>query len=437
MSMSINTQRSRAVLPKIGVIADDFTGGTDIASFLVNGGLSAIQVTQLDEQKITIDVDAIVVSLKSRSCPAEEAVALSLEALRWLQQQGCERIYFKYCSTFDSTAQGNIGPVTDSLLEALGQDATVLCPALPVNGRTVYRGYLFVNGVPLDESGMRNHPVTPMRDASVMRLMASQALGRAANIPFPVIDAGVQAVRHAIADLRQAGYRYLVPDALTSTHLETIAEACQDHTLLTGGSGLAGGLATVLTRGASVSQTDAGEAGHPADGGKTVILSGSCSVMTNAQVAAYAAQAPTLSLEVARCITALDGYVDEVADWVCRQQGALAPLVHSTAGDDVARIQARYGAQQASTAVEAFFAQLALTLAQQGVDHFIVAGGETSGAVMQRLQVGALLIGPQIAPGVPWVRAANAPRFFALKSGNFGDERFFFTAQDFYQKENK
>lgn len=435
--MSINTQRPRAMPPKIGVIADDFTGGTDIASFLVNGGLSAIQVTQLDEQKITIDADAIVVSLKSRSCPAEEAVTLSLEALRWLQRQGCERIYFKYCSTFDSTAQGNIGPVTDSLLDALGQHVTLLCPALPVNGRTVYNGYLFVNGVPLDESGMRNHPVTPMRDACVMRLMALQAAGRAANIPFSVIDAGVLAVKQAIADLSHEGYRYLVPDALTSTHLETIAEASLEMPLLTGGSGLAGGLAAVLTRGLSASKADASEAGKPADGGKTVILSGSCSVMTNAQVAAYAAEAPAQPLDVARCIDNLDDYVNDMAEWVDHQQGALAPLVYSTAGDDVARIQARYGAQQASAAVENFFAQLALKLAQQGVDHFIVAGGETSGAVMQRLQVGALRIGPQIAPGVPWVRAVDAPRFFALKSGNFGDERFFFTAQDFYQKDNK
>ncbi len=435
--MSTNTLRPRAVPPKIGVIADDFTGGTDIASFLVNGGLSAIQVTQLDEQKITTDVDAIVVSLKSRSCPAEEAVALSLEALRWLQQQGCEQIYFKYCSTFDSTAQGNIGPVTDSLLAALAQDITLLCPALPVNGRTVYHGYLFVNGVPLDESGMRDHPVTPMRDANVMRLMAAQSAGRVANIPFSVIDAGVQAVKQAIADLRQAGYRYLVPDALTSTHLETIAEASQSLALLTGGSGLAGGLATVLTRGSSSRNVDASEAGKPADGGKTVILSGSCSVMTNAQVAAYATEAPALPLDVARCMEGLGDYVAEVTEWVCQQQSILAPLVYSTAGDAVARIQARYGAKQASAAVEAFFAALALALAQRGFDHFIVAGGETSGAVMQRLQVGALYIGPQIAPGVPWVRAANAARFFALKSGNFGDERFFFTAQDFYQKDNK
>lgn len=435
--MPTNTQRSRAVPPRIGVIADDFTGGTDIASFLVNGGLSAIQVTQLDEQKITTDVDAIVVSLKSRSCPAEEAVALSLEALRWLQQQGCEQIYFKYCSTFDSTAQGNIGPVTDSLLDALAQDITLLCPALPVNGRTVYRGYLFVNDVPLDESGMRNHPVTPMRDANVMRLMEGQATGRAANIPFPVIDAGVQAVRQAMADLRQAGYRYLVPDVLTSTHLETIAEASQTLTLLTGGSGLAGGLAAVLTRGSSSGSVDASEAGKPANGGKTVILSGSCSVMTNAQVAAYAAEAPALPLDVARCMEGFADYVAEVTQWVCQQQGALAPLVYSTAGDDVARIQARYGAKPASAAVEAFFAALALALAEHGFDHFIVAGGETSGAVMQRLQVGALYIGPQIAPGVPWVRAANTARFFALKSGNFGDQRFFFTAQDFYQKDNK
>ncbi|MBG6248346.1 MAG: four-carbon acid sugar kinase family protein [Candidatus Symbiopectobacterium sp. PLON1] len=240
--------------------------------------------------------------------------------MRWLQQQGCEQIYFKYCSTFDSTAQGNIGPVTDSLLAALAQDITLLCPALPVNGRTVYHGYLFVNGVPLNGSGMRNHPVTPMRYANVMRLMEAQAAGRAANIPFCVIDAGVEAVQQVIADLRQAGYRYLVPDALTSTHLETIAEASQTLPLLTGGSGLAGGLAAVLTRGSSSRNVDASEAGKPADGGKTVILSGSCYVMTNAQVAAYAAEAPALPLDVACCIEGLADYVAKVTEWVCQHR---------------------------------------------------------------------------------------------------------------------
>ena len=210
-------------------------------------------------------------------------------------------------------------------------------------------------------------------------------------------------------------------------------------TLLTGGSGLAESLAALLTRGAAGDNApaSAAAAGRPADGGKTVILSGWCSVMTNAQVAAYAAQAPSLPIDVARCLDDPAGYGDEVAAWVCRQRGALAPLVYSTAGNALAAIQARYGAQQASAAVEACFAHIAARLEHDGFDHFIVAGGETSGAVMQRLRVSALHIGPQIAPGVPWVRDVDAPRFFALKSGNFGDERFFFTAQDFYQKDDK
>lgn len=436
MSMSNNHERIKCEIPRIGVIADDFTGGTDIASFLVKGGCSAIQVSDVGEQKITTDVDAMVVSLKSRSCPADEAVEMSLSALRWLQQQGCERIYFKYCSTFDSSPAGNIGPVTDSLLAAMGERMTLLCPALPVNGRTVYSGYLFVNGVPLNESGMRNHPVTPMRDACIMRLMEAQATGRVANIPFSVIEKGALAVENALMRLQQEGYRYVVPDALSSAHLETIAQASAGLRLITGGSGLAEHIAAMLTQGGAKDPVQASLTGMPAKGGKTAILSGSCSVMTNAQVAAYSARAPALPVDVVRCMDDPSGYVDDVASWVCRQDAEWAPIVYSTVGAELGSVQTRYGAQAASAAIESFFAQLAVRLKQAGINHFIVAGGETSGAVMQQLQVNAMYIGPQIAPGVPWVRSANDNLFFALKSGNFGDEQFFFTAQNFY-KDNK
>ncbi len=438
MHSSTSPSTSRAI--RLGVIADDFTGGTDIAGFLVENGLSVIQLSDVPALDAAVDSEAVVISLKSRSCPPEKAVRMSLAALRYLRERGCERFFFKYCSTFDSTARGNIGPVTDALLDELGQDFTVVCPALPVNGRTVYHGYLFVNNVPLNESGMRDHPITPMRDANLMRLMEAQSKGKAANIPAAVVDEGPEAVAAAIKALRSNGARYAVTDALTTAHLFTLGSAALALPLVTGGSGLGAGMATALTQGKTAGN-EAAASGKPHNGGKSVVLSGSCSQMTNAQVAVYAAEAPALAVDVARCLENPQKYAEEAAAWVRAHWGKRwAPLVYATAPpEQLKESQGRFGAERASLAVEACFAHLAAVLKDLGADHFIVAGGETSGAVMQSLNVSALRIGPQIAPGVPWVRAAgatgagDAPLALALKSGNFGDERFFFTAQSFYE----
>lgn len=228
---------------RLGVIADDFTGATDIASFLVENGMSTVQINGVPDADYHVNADAAVVSLKSRSCPTATAVANSLAALAWLQAQGCQQFYFKYCSTFDSTAQGNIGPVTDALLDALDQQQTIISPALPVNGRTVYQGYLFVMGQLLSESGMRNHPVTPMTDSNLLRLMDAQGRGRSGLINSTVMDQGVQAVRSQLAHLKEEGIRYVVLDTLNESHLLTQGEAVRDMVLVTGGSGLAIGLA--------------------------------------------------------------------------------------------------------------------------------------------------------------------------------------------------
>lgn len=419
----------------LGVIADDFTGGTDIAGFLVQGGLAVTQFIGVPEAPLPgVSPDAAVVSLKSRSCPKDEAVRESLRALTWLQSQGCERFFFKYCSTFDSTAKGNIGPVTDALMEALGVDATVMAPGLPVNGRTVYCGYLFVNGVPLNESGMRHHPVTPMLDANLMRLTEAQSAGKAGNVPTPVMDKGAAAASAAMAELRKQGVRYIVPDTLNDAHLDVLAEILAGWPLVTGGSGLGGAIARQIRRARGIGGANSVDAGRPI-GGKTVVLAGSASVMTNAQVARYKEKAEAFVLDVRQCVDHAELYADAVAAWVLgRKDARYAPLVYATTGpENLAAIQKEFGAEIAGSAVERLFALLASRLKAEGFNHFIVAGGETSGAVVKALNVKAFHIGPQIAPGVPWVRAVDQPVSLALKSGNFGDENFFAVAQEFYQ----
>lgn len=411
---------------KIGVIADDFTGATDIAGFLVAGGLITTQMIGVPGPDVSVDADAVVISLKSRSNPAVDAVADSLAALEWLRAWGCAQIYQKYCSTFDSTPGGNIGPVADALMDALGTDITVICPALPVNGRSVYMGHLFVGQDLLQDSGMRDHPITPMRDSNLMRLMAGQARGKCGLITAATVDQGADAVRARITQLRDEGVRYVVLDAINETHLDVLGQAVQDMALVTGGSGLGLGIARALSGGAAAQAQDAGA---PLSG-PGVVISGSCSVMTNRQVAAYRAVAPTMDVDVERCLADAPGYGAELAAWVLAQPQGMAPMITATAAPQQLRdVQARHGAA-ASEAVEATFAVAARHLEQGGIRRFIVAGGETSGSVTQALAVSGFAIGPQIAPGVPWVRATDKQLSLALKSGNFGAETFFTDAQE-------
>lgn len=413
---------------QLGVIADDFTGATDIASFLVINGMSTVQLNGVPAKDTQIDSDAVVISLKSRSCPVETAVSDSLAALRWLQQQGCQQFYFKYCSTFDSTAQGNIGPVLDALLAELGESQTVISPALPVNGRTVYQGYLFVGETLLNESGMRNHPVTPMDDAHLGRLIERQASGKAGLIPFAVVNSGAEAIRAQLRALKETDVRYVVLDALTEEHLVAQGAALEGMKLVSGGSGLAIGLARHWAS-RHPSREDSAQAGKPV-AGQAVVLSGSCSVMTNVQVAAYQAVAPAKAVDVQACVEDVSGYAASLCEWVCANAGGtLAPMVYATAEPEaLKRIQAQFG-RESSSIVEQLFAELAGALKQRGFTRFIVAGGETSSIVAQTLKVEAFHIGPVISPGVPWVRDTRQPLSLALKSGNFGDKDFFARAQ--------
>ncbi|WP_338564406.1 3-oxo-tetronate kinase [Erwinia sp. E_sp_B01_3] len=413
---------------RLGVIADDFTGATDIASFLVQNGMTTVQVNGVPAEPQSLEADAIVVSLKSRSCAADKAVKDSLAALTWLQQQGCERFYFKYCSTFDSTAKGNIGPVTDALLAALEETQTILSPSLPVNGRTVYQGHLFVQDQLLSDSGMRHHPVTPMTDSNLLRLMEAQSQGKAGLIASQTLDRGADAVREALAGLKEQGVRYVVLDALNEQHLLTQGEAVCEMKLVTGGSGLAIGLARQWA--SSTHNSEQAQAAGAPQGERAVVISGSCSTMTNRQVARYREQAASLAVDVERALEQREAYALELCDWVAEQEQGLAPLLFATSEPEkLKRIQQKYGAEKSSEAVEQLFAAVVRELQQRGWQRFIVAGGETSGVVAQTLSIDAFHIGPVISPGVPWVRAVSQPISLALKSGNFGDENFFARAQ--------
>ena len=403
---------------QLGIIADDFTGASDIASFLVENGLRTVQMNGIPQRPLPDSVDAVVISLKSRSNPVDEAIAQSLAALAWLRAQDCRQFYFKYCSTFDSTAQGNIGPVTDALLDALGEDFTVISPALPVNGRTIFNGYLFVGEVLLNESGMR----------SLIRLMDAQSRGKTGLVACPDVAQGAARVRERFAELRRDGYRYAVVDSVDNAQLAVLAEACADLKLLTGGSGLGAYVAARLSGGKKGS-----DAFVPRKA-LTVALSGSCSVMTNKQVAAYQAIAPTRFVEAERCIHEGDAYIEELYQWaVAHLGGEYAPLLYATVPpDELKAIQQRFGVEKASHAIEQMFAALAVKLKAHGVRNFINAGGETSSIVVQHLGVDGFHIGRQIAPGVPWLRVLDDDLYLALKSGNFGSEDFFAHAQGMF-----
>ncbi|ACL33362.1 four-carbon acid sugar kinase family protein [Glaesserella parasuis] len=411
----------------LGVIADDFTGASDIASFLVENGLKTIQMNGVPTSNLVEPVDAVVISLKSRSNPVNEAIEQSLDALKWLQNNGGKQFYFKYCSTFDSTEKGNIGPVTDALLDELGEDFTIICPALPINGRTIFNGYLFVGNVLLNESGMQNHPITPMKDANLVRLMDMQARGKTGLVSCAELFKGADYVKQRFIELKQQGYRYAVVDSVDNAQLAVLAESIESFKLVTGGSGLAAYMAERISGGKK--GTDA----FTPTKAKTVILSGSCSVMTNKQVEYYQKHASSYFLEAEQAINNPE-YVEQLYQWVISHLNQpLAPMVYATVPPETLKtIQAQFGAEKASHAIETTFARLAEKLKDTGITNFITAGGETSSIVVQQLGFSGFHIGKQIAPGVPWLKAVEEPIYLALKSGNFGKEDFFKFAQEMF-----
>ncbi|SAK73906.1 HPr kinase [Caballeronia hypogeia] len=422
----MHTAKSRPVL---GCIADDFTGATDLASTLVRGGMRTIQTigvpVGVDEAD---EVDALVVALKSRTIAAEDAIAQSLAALDWLRAQGCRQFFFKYCSTFDSTDAGNIGPVAEALLDALAAssegDFAIACPAFPENGRTVYRGHLFVGDALLSESGMENHPLTPMRDPNLVRVLQRQSKSKVGLIASATVAAGVDAVREAIARLRADGVRLAIADALTDADLRTLGEACADLPLITGGSGVAIGLPENFRRAGLIEPNDRA-ADLPAVDGAALVLAGSASKATNAQVAEWIGTRPAYRVDP-RALAHGEDVVGEALAFI-EKQAPQPVLIYATAAPgEVAAVQREFGVAAAGKLVEDALAAIAREAKARGVRKFVVAGGETSGAVVQALGVDRLLIGPTIDPGVPvTVALGETPLALALKSGNFGARDFF------------
>jgi uncharacterized protein YgbK (DUF1537 family) len=424
---------------KLGCIADDFTGATDLANNLVRAGMRVVQTIGVPTQAVgdvnsdvnsdvTSDVDCVVVALKSRTAPVAEAVLQSLQAARWLQDQGAPQIYFKVCSTFDSTPQGNIGPVTEALLQHLGADFALVTPAFPENGRTVFKGHLFVGDLLLCDSPMRHHPLTPMTDANLVRVMQAQLRrGQAGLVDHRTVARGAAAVRERIAALRAAGVNCGIADAVGDEDLRVLAEACQDLLLVVAGSGLAIGVPALHGL-----QPSAAAAQLPAAAGARAIVSGSCSAATNAQVADFITRGGAAwAVDPLRLAAGRDLAAEAIA-WALPRLGQGPVLVYATAAPDTVRaVQAELGADKAGALVEAALARVAQGLVQAGVGQLLVAGGETSGACVQALGVTQLRIGPQIDPGVPWCHAqipSGQGLHLALKSGNFGAVDFFTSA---------
>jgi uncharacterized protein YgbK (DUF1537 family) len=409
----------------LGCIADDFTGATDLANTLVQRGMPTVQtigVPQRDD--LAGDAAAVVVALKSRTAPVDDAVAESLDALDWLRERGARQVFFKYCSTFDSTDAGNIGPVADALLVALGADFSIACPAFPTNKRTIYKGYLFVGDVLLNESGMQHHPLTPMTDANLVRVLGRQTAGKVGLVQADTVDRGAEAIAEAFAQLRAGGHRYAIVDALHDDHLLHVGTACGALALITGGSGVAMGLPENFRRQGLL------EAGAttalPQVAGPAAVLSGSCSTATQAQVALMRQDHAALELDPLAGQSAA-AMAKAAVDWAKPQLGDKPVLIYSTAAPDkVAAAQEALGRDAASALLEDAMGAIAQALVQAGVRRLIVAGGETAGAVVGALGVEGLRIGPEIDPGVPWTTTLGDPELaLALKSGNFGSEDFF------------
>ena len=417
----------------LGIIADDFTGATDVASMLVRGGLRTVQLIGVPSGDAAADLaqaDAVVVALKSRTTPAADAVADSLAALRWLQAAGARQFIFKICSTFDSTPEGNIGPVAEALLAALagpGQGLGLVCPAFPENGRTVFRGHLFVGDALLSDSGMRHHPLTPMTDANLVRVMQAQCSGRVGLLRHDTVARGAAAITARLDRLQAEGARWAVADAVDNADLLQLAAGAAQLPLWVAGSGLALGLPAVLAERGWV-RLDSQAAQLDRLTGPAAVLAGSCSLATQAQVAHWiAAGRPAWRIDPTAAARGEPVALQALA-WAAQQTET--PLVYATTdASTLAATQAMLGVAQAGALVEQVLAQVAQGLVSAGAQRLVVAGGESAGAVVQALGVQRLRIGAAICPGVPWTQAVlaagTAPLQLALKSGNFGGPDFF------------
>jgi uncharacterized protein YgbK (DUF1537 family) len=411
----------------LGCIADDFTGATDLASMLVRHGMATVQVIGVPSGPLP-EADAVVVALKSRTTPVGQAVAESLAAAEALLAAGARQLFFKYCSTFDSTEAGNIGPVADALLKRLGSGFAIACPAFPANGRSIYQGHLFVGQRLLNESGMESHPLTPMTDPDLVRVLGRQTDGAVGLVPFAVVDQGAAAIRQAMTQLAESGRRYAILDAVTDAHLLAIGEAVAAHALVTGGSGVAMGLPANFRRaGLLAERRDA--AALPPPRGLCAVVAGSCSRATLGQIGFARDHVPVLELDALATPDAA-ALARQALDWVEGKLDAARPVViaASASPEKVAALQQKLGREAAGALIEDALAAIAAGLVARGVGRLVAAGGETSGAVVQRLGIVTLRIGAEIDPGVPWTFAEPGSLHLALKSGNFGARDFFLKA---------
>ena len=411
---------------RLGCIADDFTGATDLANNLVRAGMRTVQAIGVPSRELEGEADAVVIALKSRTIPAAEAVAHAPHALAWFVQRGATQIYFKYCSTFDSTPQGNIGPVTEALMEALDTDFTVATPAFPDNQRTVFKGYLFVGDALLNESGMQHHPLTPMHDANLVRVLQAQCRRKVGLVDYATVALGAAAIRARMQALKASGVGIAIVDAISNEDLARLGPAVADLPLVTAGSGVA----IALPHNFGIAPSNAASA-LPKTEGYRAIVSGSCSVATNKQVQAFIdAGGNALQIDPVH-IDGSGDIVSRVLAWAMPRLAAGPVLIYSTADPQhVAAVQQQLGVERAGALVEETLARVAVALVNANVRQLIVAGGETAGACVQALGITQLRIGPQIDPGVPWCHAraesANGAGVnLALKSGNFGSEDFF------------
>ncbi|MDC9813617.1 MULTISPECIES: 3-oxo-tetronate kinase [Rhizobium] len=417
----------------LGSIADDYTGASDLANTLTKNGLRTVQTVGIPDPSLALpDVDAVVVSLKIRSVPASDAVAAATSAERWLRQRGAGHVLYKICSTFDSTDAGNIGPVTEALSEAAGGGSVLVTPAFPETGRTVYLGHLFVGGQPLNESPLKDHPLNPMHDANLVRVLTRQSRNAVGVVDLTAVAAGPGAVRARLDALRTAGVIIVIADAIFERDLETLGEIALETPVSTGASGLGLGLARAVVRSGRISSAGAttAEAIRPV-GGLSAIVAGSCSKATLRQLDIAERSMPVLRLDPERLLAGPDEIAAAISWAGDRIAAGPVVIAASAAPETVSRLQALHGREASGHAIETATSIITAELVERGVRRLVVAGGETSGAAVDRLAIPAFLIGPEIAPGVPVLRTvgnAQGDMLLALKSGNFGGENFFAAA---------
>ena len=409
----------------LGCIADDFTGATDLASMLARSGVNvSLRIgVPLSTPENTAEIE--VIALKTRSISASKAIEESLSALKWLKEAGAKKYFFKYCSTFDSTSEGNIGPVSEALMNELKVDQTIYCPAFPENGRSIYMGNLFVGQKLLSESSMKDHPLTPMNDSNLMRLLSAQVSRRVGLADRIVVNSGVNSLKEKLISLKENDVPHVIVDAVADTDLDTIASACQDMDFITGGSALAMPLAEFYKASGKISANDNSFMNKKLNTG-SIILSGSCSEMTIIQVKNFIQRgAAAFQLDP---IDLAENGIKKVLDWLSSQDFTKNIIIYATSDPDtVKKVQAELGVDMAGKIVEQGLSECAIAARELGIKNFIIAGGETSGAITKALNIRQLDIGIEIAPGVPWTFSGkrNNQIALSLKSGNFGSEEFF------------